>query len=280
MSKDAVDSGVHAGIRSGFAPVNGLNLYYEIHGEGKPLVLIHGGYGETGMFGPVLPVLAQGRQVVAIDLQGNGRTADIDRPLSFQFMADDVSALIHYLGFEKANVMGYSMGGGVALQAAIRYPEVVSKLVVVSTPCKREGWYPEVRAGMDQMGPAIVDQMKQTPMYQEYARIAPRPEDWPVLVTKMGRLLQQAYDWTVDVMALRMPVMIVVGDADSVRTSHAVEFFELLGGGKRDAGWDGSGMSQSRLAILPGQTHYNIFSSSVLASTVLPFLDALLPGEE
>ncbi len=280
MSKDTIDSGVHVGVRSGFAPVNGLHLYYEIHGEGKPLVLIHGGYGETGMFGPVLPVLAQGRQVVAIDLQGNGRTADIDRPLSFQFMADDVGALIHYLGFENANVMGYSMGGGVALQAAIRHPEVVSKLVVVSTPCKREGWYPEVRAGMDQMGPAMVDQMRQTPMYQEYARIAPRPEDWPVLVTKMGRLLQQAYDWSVDVKALRMPVMIVIGDADSVRTSHAVEFFELLGGGKRDAGWDGSGMSQSRLAILPGQTHYDIFSSPVLASTVIPFLDALLPGEE
>ncbi len=231
------------------------------------------------MFGPVLPVLAQGRQVVAIDLQGNGRTADIDRPLSFQFMADDVSALIHYLGFEKADVMGYSMGGSVALQAAIRHPEVVRKLVVVSTPCKREGWHPEVRAGFDQMGPAIVDQMRQTPMYQEYARIAPRPEDWPVLVAKMGWLLQPPYDWSADVMALRMPVMIVIGDADSVRTSHAVDFFELLGGGKRDAGWDGSGMVQSRLAILPGLTHYDIFSSPVLASTVIPFLDALLPGE-
>ncbi len=273
MSKGAIDAGEQIGFRSGLAPVNGLHLYYEIHGEEEPLVLIHGGYGEIGMFGPVLPALAQGRQVLAIDLQGCGRTADIDRPLSFQFMADDVSALIHYLGFEKADVMGYSMGGSVALQVAIRHPEVVRKLVVVSTPCKREGWHPEVRAGFDQMGPALVDQMMQTPMYQEYTRIAPRPEDWPVLVTKMGRLLQQAYDWSADVIALSMPVLIVIGDADSVRTSHAVEFFELLGGGKRDAGWDGSGMSRSRLAILPGQTHYEIFSSPVLASTVIPFLD-------
>ncbi len=273
MSKSTIDSSAPVGVRSGFAPVNGLHMYYEIHGEGNPLVLIHGGYGQTGMFGPVLPILAQGRQVVAIDLQGNGRTADIDRPLSFQLMADDVSALIHHLGFEKADVMGYSMGGSVALQAAIRHPEVVRRLVVVSTPCKRDGWYPEVRAGFDQMGPALVEQMMQTPMYQEYASMAPRPEDWPVLVAKMGKLLQPAYDWCADVMVLRMPVMIVIGDADSVRTAHAVEFFELLGGGKRDAEWDGSGMSKSRLAVLPGLTHYNIFSSLLLASTVIPFLD-------
>ncbi len=260
-------------VKGDYAPLNGLSLYYEVYGEGNPLVLIHGGYGETGMFGDVLTLLAQGRQVIAIDLQGCGRTADIDRSLSFQLMADDVSALIHHLGFEKADVMGYSMGGGVALQAAIRHPDVIRRLVVVSTPCKRDGWYPEVRASFDLMGPAIVEQMMQTPMYQEYARIAPRPENWPVLVSKMGEMLRQKYDWSEEVAVLSMPVMIVVGDADSVRTAHAVEFFELLGGGKRDANWDGSGMSKSRLAVLPGLTHYNIFSSPLLASTVIPFLD-------
>ncbi len=260
-------------VKGDYAPLNGLSLYYEVYGEGNPLVLIHGGYGETGMFGDVLTLLAQGRQVIAIDLQGCGRTADIDRSLSFQLMADDVSALIHHLDFEKADVMGYSMGGGVALQAAIRHPDVIRRLVVVSTPCKRDGWYPEVRASFDLMGPAIVEQMMQTPMYQEYARIAPRPENWPVLVSKMGEMLRQKYDWSAEVAVLPMPVMIVVGDADSVRTAHAVEFFELLGGGKRDANWDGSGMSKSRLAVLPGLTHYNIFSSPLLASTVIPFLD-------
>ncbi len=267
-------------VKGDYAPVNGLSLYYEARGAGEPLFLLHGGYGSSGMFDSILPLLAQGRQVIAVDLQGSGRTADIDRPLSFQHMADDVSALIQYLGFAKANVMGYSMGGGVALQTAIRHPDVIRRLVVVSTPCKRDGWYPEVRASMDQMGPAIVEQMTQTPMYQEYANIAPRPENWPVLVSKMGELLRQEYDWSEEAAALRMPVMIVIGDADSVRTAHAVEFFELLGGGKRDAGWDGSGMSQSRLAILPGLTHYDIFSSPVLASTVIPFLDSPVLKED
>ncbi len=268
------------GVRDGYAPVNGLRLYYSIHGAGNPLVMIHGGFGETGMFDSILPLFAQGRQVIAIDLQGHGRTADIDRPLSFQLMADDVSALIRYLGLDRADVLGYSLGGSVALQTAIRHPDVVRKLVVVSVPYKQEGWYPEVRQGLVQMGPTLVEQMKQTPMYQEYARIAPQPEDWPVLIAKTGTLHQQNYDWSAEVVALRMPVMIVVGDADSVRTAHAVEFFELLGGGKRDAGWDSSGLSENRLAILPGLTHYNIFSSPVLASTIIPFLDETRTNEE
>ena len=128
--------------------------------------------------------------------------------------------------------MGYSLGGGVALQTAIRHPEVVRKLVVVSTPCKRDGWYPEILAGMAQMGPEAAEPMKQSPMYQLYAAIAPRPQDWPVLLTKMGRLLRQDYDWSQDVAAIKAPTMIVVGDADTVRTAHAVEMFELLGGGQ------------------------------------------------
>jgi pimeloyl-ACP methyl ester carboxylesterase len=173
----------------------------------------------------------------------------------------------------EADVMGYSLGGGVALRTAIQHPEVVRKLVLVSTPFKRDGWYPEVLAGMEQMGPEAAEPMKQTPMYQLYSSVAPRPEDWPVLLTKLGGLLAQDYDWSEEVAAMEVPAMIVVGDADSVRTSHAVAFFELLGGGKQDAGWDGSGMSDARLAILPGTTH---FSSPALAATVSPFLDA--PG--
>jgi pimeloyl-ACP methyl ester carboxylesterase len=229
------------------------------------------------MFGGVLPLLAEGRQVIAVDLQAHGRTADIDRPLSYESMADDIGALIEHLGIKKADVMGYSLGGGVALQTAIRHPEVVRKLVVVSTPFKRDGWYPEVLAGMGQMGPEAAEPMKGTPMYGLYASVAPRPEDWPMLLTKLGQLLEQDYDWSEDVEAIEAPTMIVVGDADSVRTAHAVEFFELLGGGKADAGWDGSGMPNARLAILPATTHYDIFSSPVLASAVTPFLDAPMP---
>lgn len=263
------------------ASVNGLNLYYETHGgTGEPLVLLHGGVGTIEMFGEVLPLLAAGRLVIAVDLQAHGRTADIDRPLSFEFMADDISALIQQLGFKQADVMGYSLGGGVALQTAIRHPDLVRKLALVSTPFKRDGWYPEVLAGMAQMGPQAAEPMKQTTMYPVYSSIAPKPEDWPVLLTKLGELLRQDYDWSNRVAAINAPTLIVVGDADSVRTTHAVQFFELLGGGKRDAGWDGSGMSNARLAILPGITHYNIFSAPVLASTVTPFLDAAMSEAE
>lgn len=261
-----------------YAQVNGINLYYQIHGEGEPLILLHGGVGAIEMFGEVLPLLAAGRQVIAADLQAHGRTADVDRPMTIEAMADDIGELIKHLGFKQADVMGYSLGGAVALQTAIRHPELVSKLVVVSVPCKKSGWYPEIASGMAQMGAAAAEPMKQTPMYALYSQIAPKLEDWPVLLTKLGDLLRKDYDWSEGVAALKMPVMIVVGDADSVRTSHAVEFFELLGGGKMDGSWDGSGMSKSRLAILPATTHYTIFSSPALATTVIPFLDTPVPA--
>ena len=173
------------------ARVNGLDLYYEIHGDGEPLILLHGGVGAIEMFGEVLRLLAEGRRVIGVDLQAHGRTADIDRPMTFEAMADDVAALIKHLGLGESDVMGYSLGGGVALRTAIQHPEVVRKLVLVSTPFKRGGWYPEVLAGMEQMGPEAAEPMKQTPMYQLYSGVAPRPEDWPVLLTKLGELLER-----------------------------------------------------------------------------------------
>lgn len=263
-----------------YAELDGISLYYEVHGDGPPLVLLHGGLGAVEMFGEVLPLLAEGRRVVAVDLQAHGRTADVDRPLTYEQMADDVAALIPHLGLDRADVMGYSLGGGVALQTAIRHPDAVRKLAVVSAPFGRDGWYPEVRGGMEQMGPEAAEPMKGTPMYQLYSAIAPRTEDWPVLLTKMGDLLRHDYDWSEEVATIRAPTMVVVGDADSVRTAHAVEFFGLLGGGKADAGWGGSGMPKARLAILPATTHYDIFSSPALASAVAPFLDAPMPGSE
>jgi pimeloyl-ACP methyl ester carboxylesterase len=192
-------------------------------------------------------------------------------------MADDIGALIKQLGFKNADVMGYSLGGGVALQTAIRHPAQVRKLALVSTPCKRDGWYAELNARMAEMGPEAAQPMKQTPMYQLYAKIAPRPDDWPVLLTKLGELLRQDYDWSKDVAAIKAPTLIVAGDADNVRTAHVVELFELLGGGQAEGGWDGSGMSTARLAILPSTTHYTIFMSPALASAVTPFLDAPMP---
>ncbi len=264
-----------------YTKINGLNLYYEIHGKGQPLFLIHGAFGTIDMFGENLPALAGNRQVIGVELQGHGRTADVNRSLSFEQMADDLSSLIQQLGFEKADLMGYSLGGGVALQTAIRHPQWVRKLVVVSAPCKSDGWYAESRAGMKSMNAEVGKSWIGSPMQQAYAAIAPHPEDWPQLVAKMGQLTgYHDYDWSSDVAKLKMPVMIVVGDADGVRTAHAVEFFELLGGGRRDGGWDGSGIPNAQLAVLPGLTHYNIFSSPALAAAVIPFLDAPLSPEK
>ena len=260
-----------------YAPVNGLNLYYEIHGTGEPLVLLHGGLGSTDMFGELLPSLSKIRRVITVDLQGHGRTADIERPLSYEAMADDIAALLKNLGIEQADIMGYSLGGGVALRTAIQHPEAVQKLVLVSIVFRRDGWYPEVVTAMSHMGPASAEQMKPSPLYQRYARIAPRPADWPVVVTKLGQLLSKDFDWSHDVAKIQARTLLVYGDADAVRPAHIVQFYELLGGGKKDAGWDGSGISSARLAILPGVTHYNIVSPA-LASTVLSFLDGSMPA--
>jgi pimeloyl-ACP methyl ester carboxylesterase len=247
-------------------------MYYEIHGRGKPLILLHGGAGTTQTFVPILDQLSQGRQVIAVELQAHGHTADIDRPLRYELLADDIAALIKYLRLAEVDLMGYSLGGGVALRTAIQHPELVRRLALVSAACKRNGWYPEVLAAMGH-GAENAEAMKQTPMYQAYSRVAPRVQDWPMLMTKLAEMLVRDYDWSEEVARIRPPVMLVVGDADSVRTAHAVEFFELLGGGKRDAGWDGSGATRNRLAILPGTTHFTIFSSPAMVSVVKSFLD-------
>ena len=260
-----------------YADVNGIKLYYETHGAGKPLILLHGGLGAIEMFGPNLPALASGRQVIAVDLQGHGRTADIDRPLSVELMADDIAALIKHLKLERPDIMGYSLGGGVALLTAIRHPELVGKLVLVSTPIKRSAFYPDILAQQGQVTAAAAEAMKQTPMYQLYASIAPRPEDWGRLLGKIGAAMKNDFDFSKDVAGIKATTLVVAGDADIFPPAHAVEVFGLLGGGKRDGGWDGSGQPKSKLAILPGLTHYTIFSAPALASTVIPFLDAPAP---
>ena len=262
-----------ASTKTGYARVNGLKLYYELHGSGDPLVLLHGGLGASGMFAGILPQLSAKRQVIAVDLQAHGRTADINRPITFEAMAADIGGLLKHLGIAKADVMGYSLGGGVAAHVAFAYPEAVRKLVIVSTAFRKDGWYPEINAGMSQVGAAAAEPMKQTPMYQMYASIAPRPQDWPVLLSKIGELLRKDYDWSKSVAEITSPTLLVFGDADAVRTAHAVQFFELLGGGKKDGGWDGSGISNARLAILPGATHYNIFTAPSLAATTSAFLE-------
>jgi pimeloyl-ACP methyl ester carboxylesterase len=263
--------------RKGNAPVNELSVYHEIHGAGEPLILLHGGLNSIAMEGDLIAQLCKTCQVIAIDLQAHGRTADIDRPITCEAMGDDVAAVMKYLAIPKADVMGYSLGAGTALQLTFRHPEMVRRLLVVSTPFKRDGWYPEIRAQMSQMGPVTAEMMKPSPLYKSYASIAPRPEDWTRLVTKVSEFLKKDYDWSEQVKAIKAPTMLVFGDNDSLPPTHAAEFFALLGGGQRDAGWDGSGMSTARLAILPGATHYNITASPAFVSTVLPFLEAPVP---
>ena len=256
-----------------YANVNGIRLYYEIHGTGKPLVLLHGGLGALEMFGPNLAALGEGREIVAVDLQGHGRTADIDRPLSVDLMADDIAALIRHLKLERPDIMGYSMGGGVALQTAIRHPDVVGKLVVVSTPFRRNGFYPDILAQQAQVTAEAAEAMKQTPMYQLYASVAPRPQDWSRLLGKIGETMKKDFDLSKEIAGIKATTLIVAGDADIFPPAHAVEMFALLGGGQRDGGWDGSGQPKSRLAILPGVTHYNMAIAPALAPTVVSFLD-------
>jgi pimeloyl-ACP methyl ester carboxylesterase len=194
--------------------------------------------------------------------------------LNIERMADDIVGLMGHLGISKADVMGYSLGGGVALRTAIQHAPAVKRLIVVSAAFRRSGWYPEILSGMAQMGPQAAEPMKQTPMYQVYSSVAPKVSDWPVLLTKMGDLLRQDYDWSREAAGIRSPTLLVYGDADAVRTAHAVECFEVLGGGKKDGGWDGAGISKARLSILPGVTHYNIFSSPALASAAANFLNS------
>ncbi|MGI5239593.1 alpha/beta fold hydrolase [Dactylosporangium sp. CA-139066] len=258
-----------------YADVNGINLYYETHGDGRSIILLHGGLGSGEMFGPILPVLAGHHQVIAVDLQGHGRTADIDRPLEIPLMADDVAALIDHLGLDKPDIVGYSLGGGVALQVAIRHPEKVGRLVSASANIRRDAIYPEMLQQQGQVSAAAAEFMKDTPMYELYQRVAPRPEDFPRLLDKIGEAMAKDFDYTEEVRGLQVPALIVAADADMAPPSHYVEVFNLLDGGLRDGGWMGEGRPKGghALAILPGTTHYDIFQSPLFAAATLAFLD-------
>ncbi|HWO92873.1 MAG TPA: alpha/beta hydrolase [Methylomirabilota bacterium] len=270
------DRTTHATGTGQYAEVNGINLYYETHGRGRPLILLHGGLGSGEMFGPVLPQLAERHQVVTVDLQGHGRTADIDRPLDAVLMAGDIAALIDHLQLATPDVVGYSLGGGVAFHTAAKYPAKVRRLVMVSANIRPDAIYPEMRAQQGQVTAAAVDFMQDTPMYQLYQRVAPRPQDFPRLLDKIGAAMSKDFDFAEEVRSLQVPTMVVAADADMAPPSHYVEVFNLLDGGLRDGGWMGEGRPKGghALAILPGLTHYNIFSSPLFASATLAFLDS------
>jgi pimeloyl-ACP methyl ester carboxylesterase len=258
-----------------YAEVNGDNLYFETHGAGRPLLLLHGGLGSGEMFGPTLPTLAHGHQVIVVDLQGHGRTADIDRPLDPRRMAEDIAALIDHLGLDQPDLVGYSFGGWVALHTAARYPAKVGRLVAASANTRPDAIYPQMRAQQGQVNAAAAELLTDTPMYQLYQRVAPNPEDFGRLLDKIGQAMGTDFDFTAEVAGLQVPTLIVAADADMAPPSHYVEVFELLDGGLRDGGWMGEGRPKGghALAILPGLTHYNLAISPLFAAVTLAFLD-------
>lgn len=258
-------------VQTGYAPVNGLQMYYEIHGTGQPLVLLHGAFSAIGTtFGALLPGLATTRQVIAFELQGHGRTADIDRPLTIEALADDVAAALNHLGIDRADIFGYSSGAAVALQVAIRSPEVVRKLVFMSATYTLSGMHPGLMDGFGEMRPEM---LHGSPWHEEYLRIAPRPDDFATLFAKKTAMDQQIKDVPAEaVRALEAPLLIIIGDSDLVRPEHAVEMFRLLGGGV--FGDMPPGMPNSQLAILPGTSHVSILSrADLLIPMITAFLD-------
>ena len=262
-------------MKSGYAQANGIKYYYEISGKGEPLLLLHGGLGSTDMFKPIMPAFTEHRQVIAIDLQGHGRTELGSRKISLPDIGDDIASVLKQLGFKNLDVLGYSFGGGVAFRLAVQHPAMVRRLALVSAGYASEGFYAEMREQQKQINAGFAEQMKQTPMYTSYVAVAPKPDDFPRLLQGMGDLMREPYDYSADVKKLTMPTMLIFGDSDMYRPEHIVEFYKLLGGGLRDAGWNRETMSKNRLAIIPDQTHYDIFFSPKLVATALPFLDGV-----
>lgn len=262
-------------VQGKYASINGLEMYYEVHGSGgTPLILLHGAFSAIGTsFAAMLPQLAQGRQVIGVELQGHGRTADIDRPLRIETMADDVAALVKHLGFEKVDLYGYSMGSAVALNVAMRYPELVRKQVLSSVSYRLDGMH----GGYDGMMAEIQPEwLHGTPWHDEYMKIAPRPEDFARLVKQISGMTAHDQDIPDDaIKAIAAPTLILVGDSDIMRPEHVVEMFRLLGGGVNG---DMAGLPKSQLAILPGTQHTGMVDrAEMVVPMVTRFLDAPMP---
>jgi len=261
----------------GYASVNGLQMYYEIHGSGQPLVLVHGNLSniETD-FGRIIPSLARTRQVIAFEQQAHGRTADIDRPLSIRQWVEDTKGLLRRLGIQNADFFGYSSGSGVVLRIAIQYPDLVRKLVLASTSYTAEGVHPGILDGVKTLQP---EHLAGTPFEEAYARLAPHPGDWPRLIVKINQMDQDLHDISPErIRAIQAPTLLIYGDSDIIRPEHAVEMFRLLGGG---VAGDIAGLPASRLAVLPGTTHITlVHRGDWLSSMVHEFLEAPVPEKK
>jgi pimeloyl-ACP methyl ester carboxylesterase len=257
--------------KTGYVDVNGVHMYYEMQGRGDPLIMLHGGVNPD-QFGPNIEALAKTHEIVTVHLQGHGNTKDIDRPYRFAQLADDIAGLAAELKLPSVDVLGHSFGGGVAIQLAIRHPQLVRRLVIVGEVMKRDGWYPEVIQEFEHMAKdpkKLASETSKSPLAKRYPHV-----NWEAVFRKIGEVETLDYDWSKDVAALPMPVMLVFSDADAVRSDHMVEFWKALGGGKRDAGLDGSNRPKARLAIIPNATHYNLMNTTAVAEVVAPFLAA------
>lgn len=265
---------------AGYAEVDGAEVYWESWGStGTPLLLVHGGYGLTTEFDPLRERLPQDRRVIAVELDGHGHSPRSKRPFTWETFGDDLAGVIAELELGQVDLLGYSLGGGAALRCAIQHPAMVRRLVVVSAPHRRAAWYPEILAAFDIMGVGLFEQLRHSPMYGQWLAVAPDPTGFPALIDATGELLRLPYDWSAEVAELPMPVLLAYGDADSISPAWAADFFALLGGGRQDAGWDHVALGQSRLAILPGVTHYDALESAQLAAAVDAFTALVLkPG--
>jgi len=269
-SKDTVVSQNTKPIESGYADINGLKMYFEVYGNGKPIVLLHGSYMNIPLnWQHIIPLLAKDRKVIVAEMQGHGRTKDISREFSFEGMADDVSGLLKHLKIDSADILGYSMGGGVAFQVAVRHPEQVRRLVILSGTYKHDGWWPEVEAMYSTF---TADMFNGTPIKKQYDSLGNDPARFPEYVKKVISIDLKPYDWSKDVKKIQAPIFMAIGDMDGVRYEHALELFRAKGGGKMG---DLNGLPKSRLAILPSTTHIGMMQrTDWLIPMITDFLDS------
>ena len=268
--KDTVITPKLKPVESGYADVNGLKMYYEVYGNGKPIVLLHGSYMNIPLnWSHIIPMLTKDRKVIVTEMQAHGRTKDIARELSYEGMADDVSGLLKHLKVDSADVVGYSMGGGVAFQFAVRHPEQLRRLVILSGTYTHDGWWPDVEAMYSTF---TADMFKGSPIQKQYDSLGNDPAKFEEYVKKVISIDLKPYDWSKDVRKIQAPIFMAIGDADGIRYEHAVELFKAKGGGKMG---DIHGLPKSRLAIIPGTTHIGMMQrTGWLIPMITDFLDA------
>jgi pimeloyl-ACP methyl ester carboxylesterase len=270
MSSQALAQSEPVGAR---VEVNGMQMYYETSGQGDPLIVLHGAYGHIPSMGEIIPRLAETHKVYALEFQGHGRTTDIDRPITYPNLADDVAAFMDAVGLKRASVFGYSMGAAAGLQLAIRHPEKVHRLVAASVAYDVEGWQPAFRNFIPQM---TVEMFLNMPFAAEYRELAPDPDGFRGLVEKLIQLEKEPMAWEADVRAMKTPVLIITGDADVATLEHSVAMFRLLGGG--GMGDMGTPLPESRLAVLPATSHTAVITQpGLLHALIEPFLRGETP---